>query len=137
MIQHSIIHPKNVRSQSQISYSQQNYSQWREPLKMGKLEYAQWLARQPWKKGDFVVWENEKPPYRVQAVNRIVDIEEIHSMCQYERSENPKPMPFALKGYYGHKPWNSSLGWVKKVDHEDLPKEWQDVLAREQQAEGS
>lgn len=62
---------------------------------MSKLEFAKYVSSLPFKKGDFVVSQYAHDDVSEYGVYRVVDIQEIHSLADYEVVDGsviPRPL---------------------------------------------
>jgi hypothetical protein len=112
---------------------------------MDKLEFTKHLESKGLKVGDFVVRDGCKPPFGVFDIQRIVYIEEIHSLIPKEDwSYNGTPMAYTCQGWDSqsalpNQKWNhkSALDYIRKepVSFDDLPYGWQSVVIKEREAD--
>ncbi len=105
-----------------------------ERFKMGKIEYAQYLATIPLKPGDIVVskFVIDSPKIMVWQCEELVDIIEIHHQVNTWMSiDNGGPLCLVFRGRDGalQKYKGGGSMWLK-CPEEKIPEEWKAIRAR-------
>jgi hypothetical protein len=93
---------------------------------MSKLEYAMYVKNLPFRPGDLLVAKNSFPPYHVQEIYKLVNIDEIHRFVQFCL---PEVGPLCLEMEYFNGRTRSSRGGgscYKKVEEWDIPRAWKE-----------